>query len=227
LQTLGAEGISWPTFSYEATAIPETDRNLLEHIDSYDWLIFTSAHAVHYFLKHFDALYVTRTQLQKIPVACVGDQTAAVANENGLAVSLVPPTFDVKHLANVPEFSGTHALRILIPQARDANHEALDLLALRHHIDSLVVYEKQIVKHTTEEKDNLQKQMLDWIVFFSPSAIRFFMEDLTEECAKNILQRTPLAVIGPTTATYLTQHGLSAQVVANRASAEALFRALL
>ena len=60
-------------------------RNTAKNVSSYDWIIFTSAIAVRFFLKYFNP-----TNLKNVKIACVGKKTDEELNLYNLKAELIP-----------------------------------------------------------------------------------------------------------------------------------------
>src|SRR5689334_1423676 len=86
LEKLGARVIECPAIEI----VPVEDWSVvdaaIQRLRSYEWLIFTSANAVEYFMRRMKAANVTCS----ISVAAVGNATARKLREWGVEPSIVP-----------------------------------------------------------------------------------------------------------------------------------------
>ena len=121
LEALGAIPILIPSIELVP---PETYASLdaaLQHIETFDWLIFTSANAVEVFGQ--------RRVPGPIPkrVAVIGPATAKAAQAAGLHVDLIPQRYVTESLAEAltPEVAGRRVLLIRAEEARDVLPESL------------------------------------------------------------------------------------------------------
>jgi uroporphyrinogen-III synthase len=134
----------------------------------------------------------------------VGEGTGSVVEKNGFALAFVSPRHSAAALAATAAFSATTGLKILLPQALDARPDFVKALAGRHQITALTIYKKVPVKKSAAEMAALRKKNIDWVLFFSPSAIDFFLEDLGgEQALGDFLQGKKIAIIGQTTFRHL------------------------
>src|SRR5215468_10525291 len=95
LSSLGARVIECPTIRI-APAEDWTSVDIaIENLDSYQWLLFTSANAVEHFMKRFDAV---RGGKLNAPIAVVGPATAKKLAEWDLTASLSPESYRAEGL---------------------------------------------------------------------------------------------------------------------------------
>lgn len=98
LEELGAEIIELPTIEIQ----PPLDYNELDscinRIDFYNWIVFTSANGVRYFLKRFFELDRDIRDLKGLKVCAIGSKTAAEIKRYGIKVDLVPDEFRAEGL---------------------------------------------------------------------------------------------------------------------------------
>jgi uroporphyrinogen-III synthase len=87
LRALGAEVILVPLIGIAPPLNAERLHNAAARSNEYDWIIFTSANAVH----AFAAQSAVPPQVWKPRIAAVGPATRQAAEERGLRVDLTPP----------------------------------------------------------------------------------------------------------------------------------------
>jgi uroporphyrinogen-III synthase len=160
----------------------------LPYLRDYAWIFFTSAEAVKYFFSksHF---------ANPLPlIAVIGEGTQEALKSYKENASFRPKVSTVKEAAQ--EFSQCHPpQRILWPCGQIALptlKETLELAGFK--VDPLVVYETGSVYPSSEAVLSLQQQVIDLVVFTSPSAIHTFIQAGLDSCQSSI------ACIGPTTA---------------------------
>jgi uroporphyrinogen-III synthase len=98
LRALGAEPVEVPVLEIRP---PESFAALdaaLKQIDSYDWLILTSANAVRAVAKRAAELRIALEQTARLKVAVVGEATAAAARKAGMHVQFVPEAYVAESL---------------------------------------------------------------------------------------------------------------------------------
>jgi uroporphyrinogen-III synthase len=98
LRALGVEPVEVPVLEILPPAdLAPLDR-ALRALDSYDWLIFTSANTVQSVVGRAKEQGITIVPLRSQRVAAVGSTTAAAAEQIGLKVSLVPESYFAESL---------------------------------------------------------------------------------------------------------------------------------
>ena len=181
----------------------------LTRMDSFDWIIFTSANAV-------QAVERRRQQLARdlgLPpaqprAAAVGPATAEEAEHAGFSVDYVATNHSGAGLAAElkEELAGQN---VLLPRSDRANPDLP--AALRRSgvvVTEVVAYRTLPPSEADREKvKESLKEGADGILFFSPSAVHNFMELLGRERWEAMQGRTLMVAIGPTTARALSAAG--------------------
>ncbi|HEY1902553.1 MAG TPA: uroporphyrinogen-III synthase [Terracidiphilus sp.] len=98
LRALGAEPVEVPVLEIRPPVSFAALDAALYSLDSYDWLILTSANTVHALTQRAADLGLAFTQLAGLRVAAVGEATAAAAREIGLTLSFVPESYVAESL---------------------------------------------------------------------------------------------------------------------------------
>jgi uroporphyrinogen-III synthase/uroporphyrinogen III methyltransferase/synthase len=127
LRALGVEPVEVPVIEIRP---PEDLRSLdqaLSTLDSYDWLILTSANTVRALAERAAALGVNFAATAQLSVAAVGEATAAAARAAGFAVTLVPETYVAESLTKslAVHTRGKKVLLARAAVARDVIPDAL------------------------------------------------------------------------------------------------------
>jgi uroporphyrinogen-III synthase len=208
----GATVIAYPTV--EVVPPPSWDAldEAFGHLSEYDWLVFTSAAAARFSLAR---LPVTPVALARPRVAAVGRETARMLEAHGLAVALIPE--DQRQEGLIEALGALRpGTRVLFPQAIGGRESLRDALLARGCTVDVVP-----ASQTIALRDLPPPPPFDVATFASPSALRAFVA--TQGLAP--LQRSAVAVIGPTTGAAATALGLT-PIVAPSPSADALIHAL-
>lgn len=220
----GADVIHWPSFSFKEVRTDSKTKTAVKQIRRFDWLVFTSRHGVVWFLKKYCKIHSDLRPLMGLKIAAVGKQTATTLRAHNLWVDVVSKKPSAKGLAGEAVFKRKKGLKILLAQGRDARDEFVRALSGRHKITRVVVYRKQRVKQPARDVEKLRQRGVDWILFFSPSAVDSFLANFKRGEGLKILRRTKVAVIGKTTAKHLRDLGCPPQVISRTVSTEALLR---
>jgi uroporphyrinogen-III synthase/uroporphyrinogen III methyltransferase/synthase len=98
LRALGAEPVEVPVIEIRPPLdLAPLDR-ALRTLNSYDWLILTSANTVHALAERAAAFDINLAAASQLKVAAVGEATAAAARLAGFTVALVPETYVAESL---------------------------------------------------------------------------------------------------------------------------------
>ena len=122
LRALGAEPVEVPILEIQPPADPVPLDRALRALNSYDWLILTSANTV-----HATAWSNLLSKMESVKVAAVGEATASAARKAGLRVDLVPEKYVAEALVECldGEVVGKKVLFARAEIARDVIPDAL------------------------------------------------------------------------------------------------------
>ena len=198
LEGLGARVIECPTIQIVPPTTWRPVDDAIRRLNTYQWLLFTSANAVEQFMDRMGDRRPT------IPIAVVGSSTAARLTEWGLKASLVPQEFRAEGLlAAFPEnLVGT---RILFPRAQVARELLPDELRRRGATVDIVTVYRTVKAFSGSIGEILESERVDCIVFTSPSTIPDDLHSLPTS--------TSLAVIGPVTREAAQLFGLKPDII--------------
>ena len=73
----GATVLDFPMIKIFPVALTDEIRNLLLHINEFQWIVFTSKNGVKYFFEFLSQLKISFNELSAIKIAVVGKKTAA------------------------------------------------------------------------------------------------------------------------------------------------------
>jgi len=217
LKMLGAVPVSMPTITIQPPADSEPIKQALQHIDQYDWVLFTSANAVHHVCQH-----VTTQAVNWPNIAVIGPATAEALEEYGLNATIIAEEHVAEGLFEALKAQVTlQEKRILLPQAKLARpvlaHMLQEVGAL---VDVVVAYET--VK--PDVKPALLSDAFDAITFTSSSSVQNFVELFDKPLA--LIGEAIVACIGPVTAETAHELGLPVHAVADPHTIDGLITAL-
>jgi uroporphyrinogen-III synthase len=219
LRNLGLPVLLWPAVAVEL-AEPGPLEEALAHVDSFQWIVFASRHAV-------AAVTALRaTPPAGVKIAAVGQATAQVLRQRGWPVDLLPSESNAAALVDAFAAEGglgaaprTDAAlrsgasphpRILFP----ASSRALPTIAAG--LTQLGAEVIQVEAYRTESSNALDvEDCRSWIArgsigavtFASPSAVDELEHALGKDDFDRLLSAAPAVAIGPTTAKALTERG--------------------
>lgn len=214
-----------------ATAVPDDLSPLdvaLRRLAGYDWIVFSSRHAVTAVCGRLAALALPAVWPR---VAAVGPATAAVLRQRDVRVDCLPSQATGSALAAAIVGCGLGGGRVLLPAGDLARPE------LRAGLEAAGAQVEQVTVYRTVRPDvvgagdapwdalaALERGEIDVVVLLSPSAITNLVEMLGARQA--VLQRARLACIGPTTAAAVRERGFLPAIVAEDHTVPGLVRAL-
>lgn len=202
LEERGAAVLTLPVIAIAPPADPCALESSAAQADRYDWIIFTSANAIHAFLG------ALRIEPRNIParIATVGSATRAIAERSGLQVSLTPERYVAEAL--VESFGGEHLAgrRILIPSAAITRDVVAPALRARGAtVDAVEAYRNVIPEDAAARAVEVFREPFpDWVTVASTSAV----ENLVRLTGVPKLGRIKIASIGPVTSSAVRAHGL-------------------
>jgi uroporphyrinogen III methyltransferase/synthase len=100
LEDLGAEIIEFPTISIVSPSDFSGLDGAIERIETYNWMIFTSANGVSFFFQRFFEKDRDIRDLKGIRICAIGTKTASEINRYGIKVDLVPEEFNAEGLVS-------------------------------------------------------------------------------------------------------------------------------
>ena len=226
LEELGAEVLLLPMVRFTGPPQGSELDQSIRVLEEFDWLVFTSANAVRFFLARCREL--ERWPQLPLRIAVVGPATQDALEAEGLRPAVAPREFRGAALAAEiqAEVAGR---RILLPRSDQAGDELPRLLRAA---GALVT---DVVAYSTAQPDSaaggpvleaLRRGQADALTFFSPSAFRHFADSFGREALLRLSSRVVLAAVGPVTAAAIREAGLPVAVEAAQATAAALVTAL-
>ncbi|HUY20320.1 MAG TPA: uroporphyrinogen-III synthase [Candidatus Binataceae bacterium] len=209
LRAMGAEVIEFPTIEIA----PPDDYALLDRaiarLDSFDWLIFTSATGVDAFMARLKALGREPDAARSTHVAAIGPATAAKLTNYGLEAAAVPAEYRAEAIIGAIGAARIRGARFLIPRAQVARDALPRLLAANGAAEVLVAPAYRTIVPHPDGIDSLRRRlaMIDLVTFTSSSTVNNF-------CALmgTIAPGQKAAVIGPITAATARQRGFEVVV---------------
>lgn len=203
LAARGARIVRWPS----VMIVPPLDRRPLRAaavaIDEYDWVVFTSAHAV-------AAFAATGARPAAVRVAAVGPGTAAEITGLGWRCDLVGPGPGADALVEALGAAGVGpGSRVLFPAASDAR-PALEqgLARLGALVERVEAYRLRPAPVDPEDcRQAIAAGRVDAITFASPSAAAALAAAFGLHLFRALTARLAVISIGPTTSEELVRLG--------------------
>ncbi len=201
-------------------------------LDSYTWIIFTSANGPKFLAKRLENLRVgTELLSMDISIVAVGPATAAAVEEY---LGRTPDMVAEKYVAEgvVALFKGRDMAgeRVLLPRAKEARDAIPKALAeMGAVVDDVAVYRTTPLGREAlrEAWVELEAGKIDMLTFTSSSALDGFMRAAGEDRAKGWMSRARVASIGPATTATARKWGVAPDVEAAESTIPGMARAIV
>src|SRR5262249_49743402 len=153
----------------------------------FDWLVFTSANGVQFFLERLLTTGKDLRALGSLKLAAIGPKTAEALQQYHLKPDLVPETFRSEELAESlkPLVCGKRVLLARADRGRDVLPRELSGVA---EVRQLAVYSQvdAALQHRPEV-DCLRRGEIEFVTLTSPSIARAFLACLDETSRKRVV----------------------------------------
>jgi len=231
LRALGAEPVEVPVLEIRPPASFEPLDASLRQLDSYDWLVLTSANAVRALAERASFLGVSLPALAPPQVAAIGEATASEARKAGLQVVFVPEAYIaeslvdglLKSLHNQP--SRQKILLVRAAVARDVIPDALR--ATGAVVDVVDAYRNDLPESAPEQLRKAFANTIDAATFTSSSSATHLAEAARAAGVAWPFAAVPAVSIGPITSQTLHELGWEPAAEANPSDIPGLIAALV
>jgi uroporphyrinogen III methyltransferase/synthase len=225
LRALGAEAIELPTIEIAPAASYATLDRALDELAAYDWLIFTSANGVRYFLDRLDRSLQDLRAL-RARICAIGEATRRAVEALHLKVDLIGEEYVAESL--VQAFRGIDLIgkRMLLPRAAVARDLLpRELRSLGAHVDVVEAYRTIVPEGAAKRAAKIfgDTRQPDWITFTSSSTVQNFVRT----AGAKSLAGVKIASIGPVTTASAKKLGLEVAAEALTYTADGLLEAIL
>ena len=233
LSALGAIPISLPLVSFAPPAAYSPLDAALSQLHSFDWIIFTSANAVHAVASRVAHLGISLHQKfsssQNRPqIAVVGPATKSEAAAAGLPADYVAKT----HLGVALAEELGDRLRnksVFLPRSDRANPDLpAALRKLGTKLTEVIAYRTIPPADTNQSRINaVIDGEADAMLFFSPSAVNNFAALTGRERLATLQNRIAIVAVGPITARALNEIGAQRIIIAADTTSSAVVDGLV
>lgn len=211
LLALGAEVLELPMIRTRVPTNREALVDAITELNSYQWLVFTSANGVDWFFEHFFRAFDDLRDLGGARIAAVGPATAERLKRLHLKVDVMPAKHTAAEVARaINEFESIENLNICLLRAAKATADLpRELVAAGAIVDDIPVYET-----IAETEDRLgvvaqfQESGADWLTFTSASTVEHFHARFDLPAMLKTFPTTRIASIGPETSRALEGLGV-------------------
>ncbi|MCX5819105.1 MAG: uroporphyrinogen-III C-methyltransferase [Deltaproteobacteria bacterium] len=218
-ELLRAEGARVIPFPVIRIAPPETWEPLdqaLNRLETYHWIVFTSANGVSSFFRRLPEGGRDIRDLKGIRIATIGPATAAAVEALGIRVDLVPEEFISEGVVRAFAGENLRGCRVLLPraeEARDVIPEGLQKMGAE--VEVVAVYRTlRSDRDAAELLPLFAGGKVDVITFTSPSTVTQFLEIMGP--GFRLPSKVRIATIGPVTAAAAKKAGLTVDILQER-----------
>lgn len=216
----------FPTIKLTNADNPELIYKVTSRISEFEWIIFTSAIAIRFFMEHANT-----ADLKDLKITCVGKKTAEELSKYNLSATLIPAIPTSVNLLIEMKTLDLKNKQILIPCSSLSNND------LKEGFENEGAIVEQVVVYKNEPFDNpdkihlvekIENKKIDCITFFSPSAVNSFTKIIDDDILTLIKdQNIPIAVIGPTTEKAVINSGLNPTIKPVESDNQSMVEALI
>jgi uroporphyrinogen III methyltransferase/synthase len=202
LQETGANLLEMPALEIREPSTWEPLDQAIATLDTFNWLILTSANGVEYFFKRLQTLGKDARALGNLKIAVVGKKTEKFLKNHGLNADFIPPNFVADSLVeNFPETLKNQ--KILFPRVETGGREVLvtELNAQGARVVEVPAYESGCPQAIAPEIwQAIQSQTIDIVTFASSKTVRNFWQLIQNQGGNlELLKPIKIASIGPQT----------------------------
>ena len=229
LETLGAACTEAPAIRIQppADGFGALDE-AVGKIDSFNWLIFTSANGVNYFFDRLLAAGRDSRALGRAKICAIGSATAKALQGYGIIADVVPAEFRAEGILAALEGKVSTEDKVLLPRAAEARNVLPEELG-RKGIDVTVVPAYETVAGESDGAEicrQLSEGEIDVITFTSSSTVKNLAKILGEGAAE-LINSVKTAAIGPVTAATCREQGIRVDIEAKEYTIDGLVDGLV
>ena len=211
----GATTVEFPTIDVVPPSSWAELDNAIDMIESFQWVIFTSANAVRFFFERLRSRGKDIRLLKGVSICTVGPKTAESIEQYGLRADLIPSEFKAEGVLAALGGANVKGRKFLIPRAKVAREVIPGRLReLGAEVTVATAYEN--VKPTSDVervRKLLQEKKIAAVTFTSSSTVHNFVEILGQKEYKSLLDNVAIACIGPVTAKTAEEYGIKTDIM--------------
>lgn len=225
----GATTIEFPTINVVPPQSWDQLDRALSDIDSYNWIIFTSANAIRFFMDRLRQLKHDLRLLKGINICVVGAKTAEALAGYGLRPDLIPSEFKAEGVITALGGIEVKGQRFLIPRAKVAR-EIIPEKLREQGADVTVATAYENVR-PAGDLDRVQRlfeeKKITVVTFTSSSTVHNFVEILGQKEYKRAMTGVKVACIGPVTAKTAEEYGMKTDIMPKEYTIPALVESIV
>jgi len=229
IQDKGGEAISFPVIKIIPPKDPESYREALEQLASFDWVIFTSVNGVDSFFSMLKEYQIDIREMANAKVAAIGPKTAKVLEDKGIHVEVLPQEYQAEGLLEALKGKMKTGQKVLLPRADIARKILADQLTEQGlEVVEIAAYHTVMAAENKDEIITwLREKKINMITFTSSSTVKNFVKALQDQPLEVLLQGVIIVSIGPITTKTAEELGLSVDVTAKEYTIPGLVQAMV
>jgi len=222
LAELGANVIEQPAIEIGPPTDWKAVDEVLTRLQKFDWIVFSSANGVSYFLDRLIAMGHDLRALGRSQLAAIGSATSEALLCRGLSADKLPGRYRAEDLADalLEEHAGERFLLIRASRGREVLADRL--VEAGSDVEQVVAYESRDVPNADQDVLSAMAQGdVDWTIVTSSAIARSLVKLFGDA-----LHQTKLAAISPLTAGVLRELGFEPAIVAEEYTTDGIVTAL-
>jgi uroporphyrinogen III methyltransferase/synthase len=225
----GATTIEFPTIDVVPPESWEELDSAINAVETFSWIIFTSANAIKFFMERLRALNKDLRTLKGVNICVVGPKTAEALESYGLRPDLVPSEFKAEGVLAALGNEKVRGMKFLIPRAKTARELIPDKLREQGaEVTVATAYENvRPASDVDRIKKLFEEKKIAVVTFTSSSTVHNFVEILGKKGYKSLLEGVIVACIGPVTAKTAEEYGMKTDIMPKDYTIPALVEAMV
>jgi uroporphyrinogen III methyltransferase/synthase len=228
LEEQGAEVFSAPSITVGPIADKRILDSVLIELQKFDWLVFTSANGVRYFIERLFQIGKDIRSLGHLKLAAIGPSTAEKLREYGLIADLLPEKYRSEELADAlkHEVGGKKVLLARADRGRTLLKDELEGIA--SEVVQVPVYCNADAESFPDELLNkIQNGEIDWVTLTSSAIARRFSAIIENKISRDCIKQMKFASISPVTSSAAREAGIEITVEASEYTIPGLIQAMI
>jgi uroporphyrinogen-III synthase len=230
LAALGAEVVELPLIQVTKQIEKDPLSDVMLELGGYDWIVFTSANGVRFFMEEFLRLFDDIRALGLLRFACIGDTTAAAIRAFHLKIECQPKVATAEALADDLVATGSLDSAKVLVITGNLNRDVIvtKLEDARAIVDCLQVYKTEKTDLSAEPAAaDFRARGADAMLFASSSAVQSFVDQAAALRLGKDAKRPLAGSIGPQTSEMMKKVGMPIDFTAKTPSLDSLVEALV
>ena len=214
LRERGAQAVELPTIEIRPPSDYGPLDEALDRLDTYDWVVFTSANAVDAVFARLGAMALDARAFGGVELAAIGPATVRALAGRGLSSDLVPDVFTSSAIVEALRDRAAPGARVLLPRTDIAPASLREGLRRNgSEVDDVAAYSTVAPEAIAPRLDSILSAGIEVAAFTSSSTVRNLLNAVNGSTDR--ISDSIIACIGPVTAATAGELGLRVDIVAD------------